>query len=441
MSKKYSIFSILLFVVLVFITTICYGASGVITGTTVKLREEPNLEGKLIMLLSVDFKVEVIEKSGEWYKVKYEDKIGYVHGDYIKVEEDIVANNKSSEQEKPEEQASIQEQQNEQTQQEQNNQEVSQQEIALPASKVAKQNQKIRIIPVINSSIIGDLKEADNVTVLEIINGWAFIHNDTAEGWVRYDRLSDSIEQAPIQQEPEETKTEPEETNEKEPEPKTQNTKIKYISASVVNVRSKPDTSSEVVTRLSLNTEVTVVSEENNWSKVTINGKEGYIASNLLSETKQETTSRSAQERTPVQENVTQTQEVTQDVQTNSELGAQIVSYAKQYIGVKYVSGGSTPNGFDCSGFTYYVYKQFGYTIPRSSTTQAGAGVAVAKENLQLGDLVIFRDGNNQNIGHVGIYIGNNQFIHSSSPGDYVKITSLSMSYYQTRYVGARRII
>lgn len=87
------------------------------------------------------------------------------------------------------------------------------------------------------------------------------------------------------------------------------------------------------------------------------------------------------------------------------------------------------------------MYKQFGITIPRSSGTQANAGKAVSKENLQLGDILIFRDSSNTKVGHVGIYIGGNQFIHSSSPGDYVKITSLSASYYAARYVGARRII
>lgn len=125
---------------------------------------------------------------------------------------------------------------------------------------------------------------------------------------------------------------------------------------------------------------------------------------------------------------------------SNGIVGEQIVSYAKQFLGTRYISGGKTPNGFDCSGFTSYVYKHFGYTLNSNSAGQAQNGVKVEKANLQLGDLVLFSQGSKA-IGHVGIYIGGNQFIHASNPSDGVKITSLSNSYYVQRYVTARRIL
>lgn len=114
----------------------------------------------------------------------------------------------------------------------------------------------------------------------------------------------------------------------------------------------------------------------------------------------------------------------------------------KKYLGCRYVSGGSSPStGFDCSGFTSYVYKQCGISISRSSGAQASNGTAVSKANLQPGDLVLFNNRANTSVGHVGIYIGGNTFIHAGNSGTGVITTSLSDSYYQSRYVTGRRII
>ena len=127
---------------------------------------------------------------------------------------------------------------------------------------------------------------------------------------------------------------------------------------------------------------------------------------------------------------------------TSGTTGANIVAYAKKYLGYKYVSGGSSPDdgGFDCSGFTKYVYNHFGITISRTSAEQSKNGVAVSKSNLKAGDLVFFKT-TSAPVGHVGIYIGNNKFIHAANPKKGVLITSLSDSYYSARYVTARRIL
>ena len=127
---------------------------------------------------------------------------------------------------------------------------------------------------------------------------------------------------------------------------------------------------------------------------------------------------------------------------TTGTTGTAVVEYAKQYLGYKYVSGGTSPStGFDCSGFTTYVYKHFGISLNRSSKDQIKNGVAVERSNLQPGDIVVFNNSANTAIGHVGIYIGGDNFIHAANPKEGVRITSLSSSYYKTRYVGARRVI
>ena len=126
---------------------------------------------------------------------------------------------------------------------------------------------------------------------------------------------------------------------------------------------------------------------------------------------------------------------------TTSKSNTSVVEYAKNYLGCKYVAGGSLPTtGFDCSGFTSYVYKNFGVSLSRSSKGQINDGVAVSKDELQPGDIVVFNNSGNSAIGHVGIYIGGDSFIHAANPRQGVVITSLSSSYYSKRYVGARRV-
>lgn len=123
----------------------------------------------------------------------------------------------------------------------------------------------------------------------------------------------------------------------------------------------------------------------------------------------------------------------------NIEKATTIIAYAKEYLGVKYSFGGTTPKGFDCSGFTMYVFKEFGIKLPHTARGQAELGVEVKKSELKPGDLVFFHT-YTSGISHVGIYVGNGNFIEASSSRG-IAITSLNSSYYKDRYLGATRII
>ncbi|MEO2507823.1 C40 family peptidase [Clostridium paraputrificum] len=116
---------------------------------------------------------------------------------------------------------------------------------------------------------------------------------------------------------------------------------------------------------------------------------------------------------------------------------SQVANYAYNFLGRPYVYGANGPNAFDCSGFTSYVYRHFGVSLPRTARSQFSAGSAVSRDNLAPGDLVFFNTVGY--LGHVGLYIGGGDFIHAASSGR-VKISSLSEGYYRTRYAGARRV-
>jgi peptidoglycan DL-endopeptidase CwlO len=112
-----------------------------------------------------------------------------------------------------------------------------------------------------------------------------------------------------------------------------------------------------------------------------------------------------------------------------------VVGIAMQYLGVPYKWGGADPStGFDCSGFSMYVYAKVGVSLPHHAATQFGMGTPVSRSQLQPGDLVFFHG-----LGHMGIYIGGGSFIHAPRTGDVVKISSMS-GWYESRFVGARRI-
>lgn len=118
---------------------------------------------------------------------------------------------------------------------------------------------------------------------------------------------------------------------------------------------------------------------------------------------------------------------------------SKLVDVSKQYLGVPYAFGGSTPHGFDCSGYTQHVFNKLGISIPRGSISQWNTGSSVSRSNLQVGDLVFFAGTYRSGISHVGIYIGNNNFISATSSRG-IAIDPLSSSYWGPKYAGARRV-
>ena len=174
----------------------------------------------------------------------------------------------------------------------------------------------------------------------------------------------------------------------------------------------------------------------------------------MTEETNTQTVQTSLNSTNKVEQTSNSNEKATETVTTtSSKKGEEIVSYAKKFLGVPYVYGGASSKGFDCSGFTMYVYKKFGISMGHGAQMQSRLGKKVnadktssssLKNNLQPGDLVFFLDYETMDeIGHCGIYIGDGKFIHASSGSGYcVKINSLLPGeYYNTRYCAARRVI
>ena len=127
---------------------------------------------------------------------------------------------------------------------------------------------------------------------------------------------------------------------------------------------------------------------------------------------------------------------------TLMSLGKNVADIARQGLGVRYRSGGSSPaSGFDCSGFVYWVFAKHGVTVPRDSVRQSRAGQEVAKADLMPGDIIIFRIANTPNGRHSAIYIGDGSFIHSPSAGSRVRVERLDADYWKRHYLTARRVL
>ena len=196
------------------------------------------------------------------------------------------------------------------------------------------------------------------------------------------------------------------------------------ITASAVNFRKEASTEADSLGKIYEGALITITGVEGDWYKVSYNNKNGYVHSEYVKILVSGVTSRSGASLSKAQK---------------------VVQYAKDNLGKKYVWGATGPNSFDCSGLMQYIYKKVGINLNRVSRDQATQGVAVSKSNLQPGDLVFFRGINSSSsstyISHVGVYIGNGEFIHASNPTRGVVKDSLNSDYYSSHYVKARRII
>lgn len=268
-----------------------------------------------------------------------------------------------------------------------------------------------------DSDVVAVAYDKDYVVVLEAAGDWYKVIYNLREGYMHSDYLI---------------------VKEKE------NVELGYgkVNASVVNVRSKPNTGSSVVAKLSAGDKAYIIGFNCGWYKVKIDGENGYIRSDLLDLTEIPYENTGSENKPKYFKNGDPiNSDSGSGSSSSSSKGEAIVAKAKQYLGVPYVWGGSSPSGFDCSGFTQYVMRACGYSINRTASAQLSNGTSVSYSKLKPGDLVFFKNTYTTSApaSHVGIYVGDGKFIHAGNSG--IEITSLSNDYYASRYLCARRIV
>ncbi len=292
-------------------------------GSPLRVRSEASTSGSILTKLPDGTQVDVLGEAGNgWYQISYQETIGYVSGEYLKVTQEIKASEEPSNAQ------------------------------PAPAAEPAPQ----------------------------------------AEPAAQAEPTPQSDENAPAEED---------------------STIYLRVTTSILNIRSGPGTDHDKVGKLSGGKVVTALEVLDDWYKI----DSGYVSADYVTV-------------------------IDASQASSSGKGQEIVDYAMTLLGSPYVYGGKSPRGFDCSGFTSYVYAQCGYSINRTASAQLDNGVPVDRSDLQPGDLVMFKQGSGgSRASHVGIYIGNGDFIHASTSRVGVVINSLSDPYHGNYYIGARRIV
>ena len=257
----------------------------------------------------------------------------------------------------------------------------------------------VRSGPSTSYGITTKLYKGSKVTIIETSNGWHKIKTSNGTiGWVSGSYISVSSGS-------------------------TSQTSYKATgNATSLNMRKGAGTSYSIITKLSRGTVVEVLeSASNGWKKVkTSNGTIGWVSGSYLT-----------------------TGVVNEPSKPSTNKVQAVIDLAHKQLGKPYVWGAEGPNSFDCSGLTYYVYKNAaGITLPRTAAAQYGsAGVYVSRSNLQPGDLIFSSTDGSGRVTHVAIYIGDGQMIHAPRTGKNVEKVSINNSYWSKAYLYAKRVL
>ena len=284
--------------------------------------------------------------------------------------------------------------------------------IAYGAATVDTTNLNLRAGPGMTYTVMATLTEGDIVVILERTDSeWYYINFHGVTGYVNTAYLRDVLTAENF-------------------------SAIGRITGDQVNIRIRPSTTSDYLATYREDTVMTVIGINDGWYKVSHEGHVGYVRSDYMTiingtRASSSTTSSSGASGTSYTA-----------PPANLPLGQQIVHYALGFLGSSYVWGGTSPSGFDCSGFVTYVYRYFDVAVSRTAQNQyTNNGVTVAKQDLSPGDLVFFSSNGGGSVTHVGIYIGDDEFVHASSYSTGVIVSRLDSAYYVSVWHGAKRLI
>ena len=375
------------------------GLGHVNAASGLRLRNAPSTSGEVLVTMPDAAEVTALKLQNGWYTVRYQDTVGYVDAEYL----DLVQTGAYA---------------------------------APLVANIVGDPAALRSEPGADADTVTTLAPGAQVVVIGIQNSWYAVSFGSIVGYLHPASVElisatpvDPVlavlpaaggpdtdeDEAPAAEPSGEPAVEPAAPSEAS-EP-ADSTRYGIVTGSVVNVRAEATTSSDVLTKLNRGTKLVILDKAGDWCRIQYGDLTGYMSAEYVLETDGSSTG-------------------------TSTLRQEIVDYARQYLGIMYRYGGKSPStGFDCSGFVYYVFGHFGYTLNPGASNQRRITHSVTKSELLPGDLVFFNNGTASLASHVGIYIGGGNFIHSTSPGHPVSINSLSDSYYSRYYVGGGRVI
>lgn len=270
------------------------------------------------------------------------------------------------------------------------------------AATVDATSLNIRSGPGLNYDTIATIGSSAIIVILERTSSeWYYINYNGIKGYVSTEYLKDVL------------------------------TRENFSATGVVNgddvfIRTGPSTGDSTITTYSTGTTMSVIGINEGWYKVKVDGHTGYMRSDFMEITGGYATGSGSNSKAAAA----------------SQTGNELVDFALQYLGYSYKYGGKSPStGFDCSGFVSYVFSNFGVTLTRNSAGQyKNDGTKISKDELAPGDLVFFSNSSTSGVGHVGIYMGDNEFVHSSSSNVGVVVSRMDSTYYIRNWIGAKRI-
>lgn len=359
-------------------------SSGVVTGNGVRLRSNPNLSASILDHAYKGEQISIKEKQGSWYKVVLNGKEGWIYADYVKESSSngTLASRSSAN------------------------------------GVVIGRSVYVRKGAGASYSIITSLKRNASVKVLgKSSNGWyQVVLSNGVQGWMsgQYLKVSGTVS----------TISSSSTTSSRG---SVSSVPGWVIANGGLSLRQEANTSSQRIKVIPNGSQVTIISDKNGWYQIKWGNYSGWAYAKYITKTKPASSKQTVSSRG--------------DDNRELPLASQVVDFAKQQLGKAYRYGAEGPNAFDCSGLTYYVYKHFGYSIPRDSEGQGFGSYAptVSKSDLKPGDIIVFSSSSGGY--HIGLYIGDGKFIHSPNPGRTVSINSLSESWYKSHYIQAKRVL
>ena len=369
------------------------------TSSSLNLRDNPSLSSKILGGLSHGSSVDILGKTGSWYKIKYGSKIGYVSSKFITTSNSSNSSGSS----------------------------VTNQRFGTVYLSNKYSTLNVRKNAGTNSSVISSLAYGSKVEILSSSGEWYKINFKNTTGYVYSKYIKDTAQKVVAFNQSA--------TQDKKYGVKEDNVTINNKSADVA--KSNTENEKKLVTmksekeqeqerkKSSEPVQIKVTEEAQRKATEEAQRKAAEEAQRKATEEAQRKATEEAQRKeAEVEASESQSKGQSNVSEKAPATHGDVTSYARQYLGTPYVWGGTSPSGFDCSGFVQYVYRNAaGISLPRDTYGQIGAGSRVSQDQLQPGDLV-FPDA-----GHVGIYIGGGQMIHASKPGDVVKISSVWAFY------------